>query len=842
VEWDSNRRAPSRPVPSFSGVGVRVLKAANTSPTLWNLQLEYAAGAGPETVDRGLLTVRDGESGSFSIFLEDALAPEAARIPALGVSLRGEPAEAPRTEAQPSADRAAQVELAGSGASRNRGGASVVLGVPGLRQKFAVGAGGEVRLQNNALRTPGPDREARPWKWPDLVYQVGLGEHPRMGPEANVDAAWSLEEGWLPVVKHTWTRGAVAYAQRTLVGTLLGDPADLESTNGCDPTVLISRFELRNLTDTPQPIWLWTEMSRSHPVRLSWDGTLFLLHPSDGRTRTNVLPVRAHFQNFGVGTIDLAVLVPGGPGSFNPDLAETAVAREAIRYQTVLPPHGTAALEMVVPGVELLTPEQVQALKALRFEKLREVTVRFWQEQWAGGASWDLPDPTWQHALQAAHWQLLTALEVDPATGRLVAADAEGAVWRGREVAHVIEALERRGEHRLARLLIESSAAAALDPAGLSQAPARAPTNSPPRLSNPYVSFPALIDRACILEAAARHGRWAQDENWGGRFASELVLLSDLVLAGQGLRQELDRDKGPPVQPKFTVSREAGWLGEEAAQWRALDRAAQALEASKHAEAARLSKTASAWAEDLRAAVLEQAAIAPVVPISNGVYVARLPLRWGAGERRGLGSPRTPLHAPWDLFVDGLFPAEHPLAQRLWEEWRTRWPDALDATGALDFVLRRASAGETSPVLEQACRQASAPERLGSASPLEIAEMSRWRQEMIVADLGDRLELARGVPAAWWEPGRRWSVLHLPTRFGGLDVRSLAWADEQVTRLNLAWTAEGIGAPLRVWLPVTGNRPARQVMVNGRPALWTVGQAYLDLAAGPRLWDIQVKF
>jgi hypothetical protein len=84
--------------------------------------------------------------------------------------------------------------------------------------------------------------------------------------------------------------------------------------------------------------WLWCELNHSLPLYIGAHGTLLLRKPSQGGNRPGLVPVRGRYQTGGRGELALGVLVPGGPGSYNPDLKESAAAREALQYRVELDP------------------------------------------------------------------------------------------------------------------------------------------------------------------------------------------------------------------------------------------------------------------------------------------------------------------------------------------------------------------------------------------------------------------------------------------------------------------------------------------------------------------------
>ena len=870
-EWSPDPPVAGQWSPRFEARNGRVVSATPDGRNAAVLEVEYAQTQDPTSADRGQLIFRSGETRSCAVLVEDALRPGGVLVRGLDLKVRedgaGPAPDAPRVE--PAQGPVPPVSV-GAPVQAGRERSALVLGVPGLRQKFHVHPGGEIELRRDSLRTPGPDRVLRPWKWPNLVYQFGLGEHPVMGPRTNPAVARSLEEGWLPVVRQAWTHDGLEAVQTVVATTLMGDPADLATTNGCDPAVLVARVELRNRAAEARTARLWLEFSRSYPLRVSVDGTVFLLAASDGHAHTNHLPVRARFNTMGKGQLDLAVLLPGGPGSHNPDLAGTAVAREALRYTVELDPGAAHAIEVAVPAVELLAPEQAAALKGLTFAKVRGETVRFWREQWGAGLALEVPDPRVNAFLKASLWRTLTAIDLEPANGHSHFVGTGADRIRLADLAAVVQSLEIRGEQRAARLLVEPLLVHPDVQAGVGGGMDR------PGSQDPYFGRTSGLHQARALTVVAEHFQWSHDEGWLRRMAEGLVRACDWTarwrrtnrypVAGGGAPEGATILPGASAEARDP---DAGTIEAMASSLHALDRVVAGLEVIRHPDAVRLEREAVAFRKELRAAVAEAVAVSSVTMLGAGDYVPRVPHRWHALTQRREGWWREGFHAPLELFSSGLFAPDHPYGGWLEAELREglAWADTNSAAGkgmALERMPRPPELGwlllQRGQGLMAAAEVQASLALLGESDlPLIGSRMARsedsgldpvvlecmlFRQirDLVILEKEGELELGAGIPPVWMADGQRTRLQRAGTRYGTADLEVFSQAEANRATARFRFEPLNTLPKLILHLRHPSGRPMRAVTVNGRPGRLDPEGRTVELPREGRSWEIVAEF
>jgi hypothetical protein len=703
-EWQQVATAPGGQAARFEARNGRVLAVHRLTPSAVEVDVEFADAPDRLSADRGHVVCRNGEIGSFAVFVDDVRREGALVVRDLGVRVsevgrdtsrpvRGPPAPNSQT-ALAVRERVARLPEQSfaqvSQAIPAKAPRYLFLGVPDLRQEIALLPQGAIQLRADSLRSPGPDTALRPWSWEDLTFDFGAGEHPSLGPTADRDVSRRLEEGWLPVVRHEWQHEQIRYVQTSLALPLEEDLATLQSETGTETVVLATRFEFTNTAPEPRTAWLWMELSRSQPCRFMLDDTLVLLRPSDGKHRAGLVPVRARFNIYGRGGLDVAVLVPSAPGSYNPGLRNSAAAREAVRYQVQLAPAQSHAIELFVPYVELLDAAALAALRTLAFTNAHQTVARFWHERTARGMTYQVPDQFLNDLFKANLWHVLISTDLDPTTHQ----SQHGAATHQygnflNETAMVVRSLEMRGEHEAARRL--------LDPFLANQSVRGLPGNfrsqdgvlyaAHPTEPDPYTAQGYNMHHGFGLWAAAEHFLWTNDLDYLWHAAPRLVAGADWVSRE---RQATRTQSGSGPRPVEYGLAPAGDLEdvEEYLYYYATDayfhlgmkRAVEALRAGTQAAAnaprsrrpsaawlrevraaaSRLAAETASFRRDIRASVAESVATSPVVRLGDGAYAPFVPPRAHALTHLKEGWIREALYPALHLVTGEVYDARHP--------------------------------------------------------------------------------------------------------------------------------------------------------------------------------------
>ncbi|MBU6400249.1 MAG: hypothetical protein KGS61_08005, partial [Verrucomicrobia bacterium] len=808
-EWNLKTTVSGIWNPKFEARNGRVLRVRPEGRNAALVELEYADAADRLSADRGQLIFRSGETRSFSVFVDDVLQEGGLYVRDIGVFVsdaerrlkfatwRGPSGERwPDTVENLVARMPEQTLDQALRAFPPKPPGICLLGAPNLRQEIALGPQGDILLFADSLRSPGPDADLRPWKWNALRFRFGAGEHPIMSETGNREVKRDLEEGWLPAVRYRWDSGDIGYTETCVATTLEGDLADLKNPAGTEPVVLSARFELTNHTAAPRTAWLWMESNHPLPLRIAVDGTLVLNSASDRKFHPDLVPVRGRFNTLGQGDLDLAVLVPGGPGSPDPEFQDSTAPRAAVRYRVELGAHAAHAVELAVPYIELLDQRGLQALKAVAFAQVHDAVVKFWKARIAQGMTYQVPEPLLNRFFKANLWHVLISVDIDPINGLY----ENGAATHGygnylNETAMVVRALEMRGEFDEASRLLQ--------PFLLCQGVKGLPGNfkskdgvfyaAYPVDPDPYTAQGYNLDHGWGLWAAADHFFWTKDAAYLRENADRLIKACDWITRERQATQVLNPDGSRPVEygllPAGELEDVDEWLyyyATDAYGYLGMRRTAEALTRVGHPEARRIAEDTAAFRHDLQASLAESVATTPVVRLRDATWVPYVPPRADALTHRAEGWIREGLYPALHLLDAQVYPPDHPFANWMIDDLEdnifmspesgyglkqpradffnlggfTLQPNLLNL--ALDYLQRdevpnflRAffNTAAVSLYPDSMCFAEWVP-RFGQAGgPLyktpDESKFIQWMRDLLVLERGNRLELGLGVPRRW---------------------------------------------------------------------------------------------
>jgi hypothetical protein len=914
-EWNLKTTVPGHWSPGFEARNGRILKTSKAGPQAALLEVEYAEAADRLSPDRGYVICRSGETRSFAVFVDDVLREGVLFVRDIGALVSDadkgfafkKPPPLP-AEVWPEGTVAEQVAKLPEQSLQQLKRAIppkppqyLFLGAPNLRQEIALHPEGDIQLRADALRCPGPDADLRPWPWEDLRFQFGAGEQPVMGPNDTRRVRRALEEGWLPVVRHEWQTDRIACTQTCVACPLVDDIATLASRTGTEPVALVTRFEFRNTTPQPRTAWLWLELNHPRPCRLAVDGTLLLDRPSAGPDRPGLAPVRGRFNTYGKGALDLAVLVPGGPGSYNPELNNSSAARQAVRYRLDLPPNQAHAIELVVPYVELLDATEMAALKALAFTNAHASVVQFWKTRLTHGMTYEVPEPFLNHLFKANLWHVLISTDLDPITGQY----QHGAATHGyrnflNETAMVARSLEMRGEHVAARNLLDTF----LANQGVKGLPGNFKTKdgvlyaAHPTEPDPYTAQGYNMHHGWGLWLAAEHYWFTRDNDCLWRWSPQLVKACNWVTRERQATKLKNPDGSRPVEFGLAPAGDLEDVDEylyfyatDAYYYLGMKQAATALAkaaASSGAKAdarapkdlalmaRRLAMDADDFLGDLRASVAESVATSPVVRLKDGAYVPFVPPRAYALTHLKEGWIREGLYPALHLLNGQVYDERHPFADWMIQDLEdniflskesgyglenqkanffdfggfTLQPNLLDLAIVYlkrdqvpNFVRAFYNTAWVSLYPDAMCFAEWVPAYGKGAGPLyktpDECKFIQWMRQMLVLERGQALELGLGVPRAWMTEGQRIKVERAATYFGKLDleINSRVASGAILASVRLVPTEPPKAIRLRLRHPE--GKPLRSATVNGKPAKLDQARQLIELPAG--VWTCQVN-
>ncbi len=318
------------------------------------------------------------------------------------------------------------------------------------------------------------------------------------------------------------------------------------------------------------------------------------------------------------------------------------------------------------------------------------------------------------------------------------------------------------------------------------------------------------------------------------------------------------------LQPALEVTPDSGglWMNFyecEAYYWASVSRLAATLREIDPASGAALAAEAEAYGRDLRAAVERSIALSPVVPVRDGTYHSVVPFAcyvrglatgaWGWG-RDGSGDHVGPLYwetvqtaaalispagllSPKDVRVQGYLDVleDRLLLENSYVGNRDWFNAGWQYQGGLERTSNMHLAADDIPVFLRSFLNCYAIDILPKNGYIfnehavhgppdkifeEAAFLERFRAMLVMED-GDSLWLARALPRAWQEQGKKSLVRNAPTHFGpaGYEIVSDADNGKIIATVELPSRRPPASVLLRLRHPRA--LPMKSVTVNGRP-------------------------
>ncbi len=320
------------------------------------------------------------------------------------------------------------------------------------------------------------------------------------------------------------------------------------------------------------------------------------------------------------------------------------------------------------------------------------------------------------------------------------------------------------------------------------------------------------------------------------------------------------------LQPALEVTPDSGglWMNFyecEAYYWASVSRLAATLRQIDPAGGAALAAEAEAYGRDLRAAVERSIALSPVVPVRDGTFHSVVPFAcyvrglatggWG-WQRDGSGDHVGPLYwetvqtaaalispagllSPKDVRVQGYFDVleDRLLLENSYVGNRGWFNAGWQYQGGLERTANMHLAADDIPVFLRSFLNCYAIDILPKDGYIfnehavhgppdkifeEAAFLERFRNILVMED-GDSLWMARALPRAWLEQGKKSSVKNAPTHFGPAGYEIVSDADNGKITATVEMPSRR--APRSVLLRFRHPQalPMKSVTVNGRP--WT---------------------
>ena len=586
-------------------------KLEQTSSHTARLRLRAVTNSDPNTLDRTLVTVRNGQS--VFTFAVDDLKQGALFIPHAGVAVLPEgdaairrrgrcPKDCGRQDSLRPRSRNARADLAWR---LGRHAAEKVPHLPAARSgqwKTAIRAR-RGRLSEVPLQRPFPARAARQG---DPAPRAGASLRPLPFPAAagarvphhrrRVHADWPhhLGDKWRP---HLSDRLCFRTQRHKADG-----PVPAADT----PTVCLVKFVLTNLTASPQATTLpLTYQTGDTPKALRCDdkGLLWLGDNLRGQVLADKAP---------------------------------ATEAETLSWTWTLAPGSSKTIIVKIPYLVLTEPSEHAALAALDFDKEHREIAGYWRRRLDESARLTTPEPMLNEFYRADAGHLLINCEGDPASaGRRfarVGSFSYGAF--GNESCMMVVDLDRRGYHKEAQECLD----AWLHYQGTVACPGDFSTKKGILYGAGGLEAGGYNQHhGWILWMLGEHYRFTRDDAWLRGAAPGIVAGADWIIRETKRtadRHELERGLLPAGSLE-DIGDWWTWLRTSCYTWRGLDTAAWALEQIQHPEAQRVRKEADTYHTNLLANFRKATDRSPVVRLRDGTAVPQIP---SMVHRRGVTS------------------------------------------------------------------------------------------------------------------------------------------------------------------------------------------------------------
>lgn len=565
----------------------------------WTGRIRAAVNSDPNTFDRTLITVRNGNQ-SFT-FLFDDLAQGPLFLPEFGAAVL--PADDKRDYAAIAGevksrgaktlyDRIAEMpeqtwSNAWAGLPRKKSDIYFPLGLDGGRQRFRLEPDGSIRVRSNdnyLQRRPGKDTPRLELEPADVVFRFGAFARP---------TARTLEEESLPICHTTWETNGVRVTQTVFVTELDGAQAEKAVPAPDTTTVFIAQFSFANVSQTQQTASLtlsYGAAGKSKALRVDEKGLLWLEQNLRGQVVADAQPERDQ---------------PVWKWALKPGEIKTAFVK--------------------IPYVVLAEKREHDALTKLDFEAEHKAVASYWRHRLDESARLITPEPMLNEFYRSDAMHLLVNCEREPNAERRFARVGSfhyGAF--GNESCMMVVDLDRRGYHKEAQECLD----AWLHYQGTVELPGSfASKDGVLYGAGGYEAGGYNQHHGWILWMLAEHYRFTRDEAWLRRAAPGIISGADWIIretARTKGRHELERGLLPSGSLE-DIGDWWTWLSTSCYTWRGLDSAAWALEQLMHAEAKRIRTAADAYHTALLKNFRAASERSPVVRLRDGTAIPQIP-------------------------------------------------------------------------------------------------------------------------------------------------------------------------------------------------------------------------
>jgi hypothetical protein len=692
---------------------------------------------------------------------------------------------------------------------------------------------GSVFCNRNWLnRIPGKDTKRCLFDGESIRYRFGLS--------ADDVVQRHLQDGYLPIMHTVWERDGVRYRQVAAVVPLAGIPQPGERIEADDPLVLLSRFEIQSLRESPAEAKLDLSIVTREPEDLVWeDGWVSARDGAAAHRRMMV---------------------------FSPDPAETyqleAVDR-AVAYRAALSSdHAARTLVIAIPYITLTDSAEWKAVESMDFTAKLADLQAYWRGRVEAGTQIVTPEPMINDFYRAhvSHLLINTEREVGADDRYMAKVGTFSYGVYSNESCMMISDLDRRGYHERARQALQSW----LHYQGTVGLPGDYSTAEGQLYgAGGYEAGGYNQHHGFVLWCLAEHYWYTRDDQWLRQAAPRVIKgcqwITDqrkrtIEAAEHSPLRAIERGLLPPGRLE-DIGDWRSWLSTNVYTWCGMQNAAAALAASGVPEGNRLLAEAESYRQDILRAFREARERSPVVQLRDGSWIPHVPpevhrrgrtFGWitetleGAIHmvRTGIIEPLDPL-STWIIqdYENNLYLSEqygYSLAGDEYERyWFSRGGISMQANllcNPIPYLMRdepkhflRAyfNAFAVSYFPDTRMMTEHALPNIGDwrgdhYKSSDEANSTYWLRMMYVLERGQDLMLGAAIPRYWLADGQRVRIDNARTYFGSMSMELVSHAANGSIEMIVEPPRRNPPQRILARFRHPDGKPIRRCQVNGQ--------------------------
>lgn len=814
------------------------LLEAKNSPGNIKAKIKYTCNEDANSFDKTIVTLRNS-SKSFSFLMDDLLAGEKIFVRDFDVLITrpDDNVDYQAFKKQWKSSHAGTVydliknlpeqtySKAWNAMPKKRSRGFMPLGCDGGRQKFGVDQNGDVIFGKGwiaKVKGKDTDRIRLESRW--MRYSFGF---PNVDPRERY-----LEDKYLPIIHAKWESGAVTYEQSAFV-TLLGqDMLSGERMQGDDPTVLLAKVTLKNISNEIQNVVLNLKANCDiNDVLEARDGFVYAVNYKPGRLR--------YF-------VDIAE-----KGSLISD-------SNGFSYHLPLKADESHSIYFKIPFITLTEKDEFERLKGSNYNDELPRVKQFWEQRVAEGTQIKCPNEILANFYKAHLIHMLITDDREPGSDRYVS--RVGTFAYGlypNESIMCISDFDRRGYKREAEerleMLVHYQGTVGL-PGMFSS------TEGQYYGANGYECGGYNKDHGWTLWGLAEHYWYHRDREWLKSVAPSIIKACQWIINERQATKRFDQDGQRVIEYGFLPAGSLEdvtdfwyWLATNSATYWGFRNCARALIDISHPEGKRLLAEAEDFGNDLLAGFRESMVLAPVVKLRDGTYIPHFPPRL---YQRGRGNGwiretlegaihliRSDILAPcsqeatWIMkdYEDNLYISDK-YGYTL-EDFAGDWfslggfsMQSLLLCGPWPYLLRdepkhflrsyfNSFASVYYPDIA-ACVEHALPDLAGNNNcwfkPSDEAQSTCWFRMMFIWENGRELNLGMTMPREWLEDGQSVAISRAQTYFGRMGFGIYSEVNSGKITMTLDPPVRNAPEAINVRFRHPREKQMKKVLVNGK--------------------------